>query len=32
MCFTIYYDLNDFSAEFGKEFVGAGWGLTCPYK
>ena len=23
MCFTIYYELNDFSMKFGKRFVGA---------
>ena len=32
MCFDIFYELNDFSANFRKGFVGAHRGVTRPYK
>jgi hypothetical protein len=32
MCFDIFYELNDFSANFRKRFVGAHRGVTRPYK
>jgi hypothetical protein len=32
MCFAMTFELNEFSVEIGKGFVGAGGGITRPYK
>jgi len=32
MCFDIFFDLNEFLEEVEKLFVGAGEGVTRPYK